>query len=135
MASRLPKEQWADAAYDLALSKTARSKLTKTLYLDLSQRGSLAKLPPLEGLLHVNRLNLSGTRIENLEGVERLENLLILQLDRTRVRDLRPLAFLTRLAHLEISWTNVDNLAPLASLKSLRSADRLSMNLAIAAIK
>jgi hypothetical protein len=81
----------------------------------LSTGPLLAKLPP------VTSLDLSGTRVDNLEPLRGLTALRSLNLRFAKVRNLKPLKGLSALQSLDLSRTPVDNLEPLRGLTALRS--------------
>ena len=71
--------------------------------------------------LHVQSLNLAGTRISNLAPLANFNMLQFLYLNRTKVSDLIPLIGLGALRSLDVGETPVSDLAPLANLTSLRA--------------
>jgi Novel STAND NTPase 1 len=89
------------------------SRLTPESFL--STRPLLAKLPP------VTSLDLSGTRVDNLEPLRGLTALRSLNLMFAKVRNLEPLRRLTLLYWLNLSLTPVANIEPLTDLTALQS--------------
>jgi hypothetical protein len=71
---------------------------------------------------HVYVLDLSGTEVSNLESVKRLD-LTNLNLSRTKVSDMEPLRALTNLRSLVLSGTQVSDIEPLRALTNLRWLD------------
>ena len=71
--------------------------------------------------LHVQALNLAGTRLSNLAPLANFSMLRFLDLNATRVSDLTPLANLGSLISLDVGETPVSDLAPLANLITLRA--------------
>lgn len=77
-------------------------------------------LSPLEGLYNLQVLNLSGTRVKDLSPLAGLKNLQALFLIGTWVKDLSPLAGLDSLQRLHFESTRVEDLSPLAGLHNLQ---------------
>ena len=81
---------------------------------------SLAPVADTPWLRSAERLDLSGTRLDDLTGLERAENVRDLRLYNTPVRDLAPVGRLRRLEVLWLDNTPVSDLSPLAGLSGLR---------------
>ncbi len=90
-----------------------------------SLRASLSQvknLHPIEGLKHMDRLDVSHTLVgdSELKSVGLLVNVTELMLDEDNVSDLAPIANLKKLERLSIKKTLVKNLGPVANLHSLK---------------
>ena len=70
-------------------------------------------------LAGVYELDLSGSYITEISGIEQCVNLKALNLSGNAIADLRPLAGLTQLENLDISGSSVSDLRPLSGLKNL----------------
>ena len=70
--------------------------------------------------LGIRRIDLSGTRIDDIAPFANLTGLQILHLNKTPVSDLSPLANLTGLQFLHLNETPVSDLSPLANLTGLQ---------------
>jgi Leucine-rich repeat (LRR) protein len=92
----------------------ARTSKAREIHL-----GLVDELPPLTALPHLRRLDLSCTRITNIEPVGQLSGLKHLSVDRTRVVDLSPVAGLRQLTGLNLAKTDISNLDALAELTNL----------------
>ena len=122
---------------------SAVAKLVQLENLDLRQ-GSFTKLGDLGALTSLVRLDLSGSKVSSLAGLEKtrlaelelarapvadlkplqeLISLRTLGLRQTAVRDLKPIAKLTKLEELIAAETSVDSLAPLSALTALTTVD------------
>lgn len=80
-----------------------------------------------EQLANVYVLELSGTPINNLTGLEHCKNLALLKLAKSQVSDLKPIKGLTNLQSLDLSGNKISDVTPLSSLTKLQYLD-LSSN-------
>lgn len=77
--------------------------------LDLSGQNWLTDTEPLSRFTRLKHLNLSGTPIENIDGLRSLTGLRSLDLSQTRVRNLSPLSFASYLEELNLAQTTLDS--------------------------
>ena len=68
-------------------------------------------------------LNVRGSQIESLAGLEHATNLTFLSLRRNRIEDIRPLANLTQLTELYLGHNKIEDVSPLANLTQLTQLD------------
>jgi internalin A len=83
----------------------------------------VSNLKPLEKLTKLDRLDLGRTPVRDISILANLVELTELQLDGTEVQDLAPLAKCVKLQRLSLRNTTVQDVSPLAGLKSLKSLD------------
>jgi hypothetical protein len=108
---------------DIDISNLAPlSGLVALEWLELS-RTRVEDLAPLKGLTALQYLDLSLTEVRDLEPLERLTRLETLALAGTRVHSLQPLKGLTALRQLELIGTSVEDLEPLKGLMALQILD------------
>ena len=88
--------------------------------LDLSKRG-IQDLSPLRSLTGFKLLNLSGNRIERVDGVSDLRDLAVLILSKNPLRTLDGIESLTLLKELEIQDSKISDLSRLKGLRELRT--------------
>jgi len=70
-------------------------------------------------LLALVELDLSGSDLSSLNGIEQLSNLVSLNLRNNRLIDISPLSALTRLEYLDLKANRISNISPLANLDRL----------------
>jgi hypothetical protein len=115
--------EWGPELKPIDISNLAPlSGLVALERLELS-RTRVEDLAPLKGLTALQYLDLSMTEVRDLEPLERLTRLETLGLDRTKVHSLHPLRGLTALQQLELLGTRVEDLEPLNGLMALRILD------------
>ncbi|HEY8035064.1 MAG TPA: COR domain-containing protein [Methylobacter sp.] len=97
-------------------------KNLKQLWLngDSSRQFSLSSIAPLDGLVNLEGLDVSATRISGLLSLARMTNLRTLDISKTRVTKLDHLARLEKLQVLKAQQTQVSNLRPLVRLVNLQ---------------
>jgi hypothetical protein len=109
--------------YVLDLSGTEVSNLESVKRLDLTNlnlsRTKVSDMEPLRALTNLRSLVLSGTQVSDIEPLRALTNLRWLDLSGTQVSNLQPLRALTKLRRLDLSGTQVSNLQPLQAVTDL----------------
>ena len=111
---------------DLARAGTLLARLGHLLQsLDLS-RTKVTDLEPLKGLTALQSLNLSLTKFTDLGPLKGLSALQSLYLSGTNLTDIEPLKGLTALQRLDLSRTKVTDLEPLKGLTALEVGDLCS---------
>ena len=83
--------------------------------------GGISDATPLADLPNLERLDLAGNFIENLEPIGQLEKLNTLLLSGNRVKDVAPLAGCKKLGTLWLQGNPVEDPTPLHDMKQLRS--------------
>jgi hypothetical protein len=115
--------EWGPQLDPIDISNLAPlSGLLALEWLELS-RTKVEDLAPLKGLMALQHLDLSLTEVRDLEPLERLTRLEILGLAQTKVHSLQPLKGLTALRQLELTLTGVEDLEPLKGLMALHDLD------------
>ena len=79
-----------------------------------------SNVSPLNALVNLTTLDLSGNRISDVSGLSPLVNLTQLDLRNTMVSDVRPLSRLVNLRELYIDLDNISDPSPVYSLENLR---------------
>jgi hypothetical protein len=90
--------------------------------LDLSDT-KVENVEPLRGLTALVMLNLNGTRVENVEPLRGLTALQTLDLRATDIQNVEPLKGLTALQTLDLFGTGIENVEPLKGLTALQTLD------------
>lgn len=72
-----------------------------------------------ENILDLDTLNISGTDIANLVGLEAAENLIFLHLGETQVTDLDPIKDLRKIQYLRFNDTGITDISDLSGYTSL----------------
>jgi len=113
-----------DEAYDLARARIAAAAEDDTRVLRFDDLPQLGTLPPeIATLDRLIRIDLRGTKVEDITALADLDGLKFLSLHSTLVRDIGPLAGLPSLEMLDIGETWVADIAPLVELPALRRLD------------
>ncbi len=81
----------------------------------------ISGLSSLSRMANLQALDISKTRVTTLSHLAKLEKLQVLEAQQTKVLNLRPLARLANLQQLNVSYTNVQDLSPLDRLTNLRN--------------
>lgn len=76
-----------------------------------------------ERLANLYVLEVSGTPIQNLTGLDQCKNLALLKIAKSQVSDLKPLKDLTNLQSLDLSGNKISDVTPLSSLTRLQYLD------------
>ncbi len=79
---------------------------------------AVSDLRPLERLVRLKEINVSGTQVSNLEPIAKLEGLEALRVDDTPVKNLEPLSTLTNLRALDLGGTKTSR----AEIEKLQAA-------------
>lgn len=126
---------WKDLSYEwqsifskkLNLSDSVKLSDIKNVIglseLDLSTNQYIQTLDPLAQLLNLNKLDLSGTNINDLTPIRNLTELVELNLSNTRVKDLAPLKYSNKLEGLMMNNTEVSNISVLEKMPELQSLE------------
>lgn len=114
----------ADRAYQAALREIAKVKDLGGMELVLSggEFNSLDQIPPeIAEIKELWRLNLSDTKVVNLENLRSASALQTLWLTNTQIEDISPLEGLIDLEILRLSGTKVSDLSPVRKLLNLKA--------------
>jgi Leucine-rich repeat (LRR) protein len=103
------------------------SGLVSLRELDISENPLLADLTPLEPLVQLQILNVSGCSLSALTPLKELTRLTVLDISHNNIWDLGALAEHNDLEVLKANHNSIDTLEPLSGLASLQELD-ISMN-------
>jgi len=112
----------ADKAYKAAqrLIAMAKEKGATRLNFDTAETHALPRMPPeIANLSALRLLDMSDTRITDLQPLTALTGLTTLYLHKTPITDLQPLTALTGLTRLSLTNTRIRDLRPLRNLRGL----------------
>ena len=101
------------------------ANLTKLrrLTIDGGDRVSNINLKSFAKLTDLQQLNVSGSRLSDLSGIERLTGLIEFEADNNQISDVSPLAGLTNLTRVCLSNNQISDVAPLKGLVNLETID------------
>ena len=102
------------------VTKERLHKLLLIKKLDLKNNKSLQSLKPLEMLIQLKELNISGTSVGDLKPLASIRTLRRLDISNTQVRSLTPLQKLKSLQTINIRHTAIRDLMPLAGNSHLK---------------
>ena len=102
------------------VTKEQLHKLLLIRKLDLHGNNSIHSLKPLEMLIRLKELNISGTPVSDLAPLGAVRTLRRLDISQTSVRSLSPLQKLKDLQKINLEHTAVHDLLPLAGNRSLK---------------
>ncbi len=98
-------------------------QIVRTTRLDLSGKGGLQDLQPLNKLPDLKELDLSGTGVNDLMALRNLNKLEVLDLSGTRVTNLEPLHYCNRISQLRLRGAPVADFSVIPSFPSLTALD------------
>lgn len=113
----------ADKAYEAALREIERVREAARTDLRMSGEvfADLETVPPeVATIVGLRTLDLSRTKVSDLEPLKGMTTLESLQLSQTAVSDISPLQRMTALRRLSLYNTNVTDLAPLSELTAMQ---------------
>ena len=88
------------------------------------------KLLQISKLTQLEELDVSDNKsLYDIQGTERLRNLIVLNLSGTRVRDLKPISFLQSIRVLDLSGTSIETLKEIQDLKNLTEINCSNTNI------
>ncbi len=102
------------------VTKEQLHKLLLIKKLDIHGNRNVRSLEPLEILIRLKALNISGTSVSNLAPLAAVRTLRRLDISHTSVRSLSPLEKLNDLQEINLQHTAVSDLMPLAGNRSLK---------------
>ncbi len=102
------------------VTKEQLHKILLIKKLNLKNNNSLHQLKPLEILIQLKELNISGTAVSDLKPLAQVTTLRHLNISNTKVRSLAPLQNLKNLQSIDIRNTGIHNLMPLAHNRYLK---------------
>ncbi|MCF6241490.1 MAG: leucine-rich repeat domain-containing protein [Bacteroidales bacterium] len=109
--------------------KIALHKLGLIKELDISGNEDIADLTPLSNLIHLEKIDISNTKVTNLSILSKLIELKEIKCKQTGITDLTPIGNLSNLEFLDISSTSINQL-PLMGCNKLETlyADNTDIN-------
>ena len=120
------KKYFAEITYlDPLPTKEQLHELTTITEIDISGNKLINSLIPLEKLKNIQKLNISETAVERLDGIGEAREMHTLDLSNTPIQSLRPIESLNLLEDLKFSFCPINDLSPLNRLVNLKY---LSMN-------
>ena len=88
------------------------------------------KILQISKLLQLQELDLSDNKsLYDIQGAERLRNLIELNISGTRVRELKPISYLQSLKILDLSGTSIETLRDIQDLKNLNEINCSNTNI------
>ena len=117
-------EEWKTvfASYTHINSSATKEQLHRLLQLkeiDVSNNKRIKNVQPLSFLARIKKLNISGTSVRQLNGLEGLGGLRELNASQTNIKSLEPLKNLKNLKSISIENTGISNLLPLINNSNL----------------
>ena len=104
---------------DNPATKEQLHRLLQLKEIDVHNNRRIKNVQPLSFLAHIRKLNISGTSVQQLNGLEGLGGLRELNAGKTAISNLEPLKNLKNMKSISIENTEVSNLLPLANNSNL----------------
>jgi len=101
--------------------KVQLQKIAGTDKLVIKEDPSIISLQPVVFLSRLKELEISDTRVSNVDPLSRMPKLQILRFPKNPVTQLTPLSLLTNLRELDFSNTQVEDLMPIQNLQFLET--------------
>lgn len=101
-------------------SKEQLHEITTITEIDISGNKLINSLIPLEKLKNIQKLNISETAVESLDGIVEAREMHTLNLSNTPVKSLHPIESLNLIEDLTISFCPINDLSPLRRLVNLK---------------
>ncbi len=98
---------------------TPIANLTKLKVLNIRDDSSLKDISPLEKLVNIEDLSLTGNNINNIDALKNMLNLKKLSLTSNAITNIDVVSNFSKLEELALGWNGVTNIKPIKNLKNL----------------
>jgi Leucine-rich repeat (LRR) protein len=98
--------------------------------IDFSGNEYLVELAPIEALRDLKYIDISNTKVEELNAISNVTFLNYLNISNTPTKDIQFIKYSDRLEHLDISNTLIEDISELGNLKSLRTLKAINTPIA-----